>query len=185
MQMCRLTGVILQGWALVQVGQEETGLAQIQQGLSAWRRQGLGASLARYSAVLAEVYRDMGRAAPGLALVTEAQALIKQHEERVSASDLWRLQGELLLVRDGQSPAATDAKRRQGEAERCFQQALDLARRQQAKMLELRAAVSLSRLWQQQAKRQEAAQLLGGVYGWFTEGFASVDLEEAKTLLTK
>jgi predicted ATPase len=87
---------------------------------------------------------------------------------------LYRLRGELLLQRS-MAP--------QGEAEACFQQALDVARRQQAKSLELRAAMSLSRLWQQQGKQTEARELLAPVYGWFTEGFNTADLQEAKALL--
>ena len=69
------------------------------------------------------------------------------------------------------------------EAEACFQQALAVARRQQAKALELRAATSLARLWQHQSKQTEARQLLAPIYGWFTEGFATADLQEARTLL--
>ncbi len=74
-------------------------------------------------------------------------------------------------------------KQKVGEAEECFRKALDIARRQQAKSLELRAAMSLSRLWQHQRKQEEAHQLLAGIYGWFTEGFDTADLKEAKALL--
>ena len=91
-------------------------------------------------------------------------------------AELYRLKGELLLAA-GQSKATGQ------EAEACFQQALDIARRQQAKSLELRAAMSLSRLWQQQGKRAEARELLAPIYGWFTEGFDTADLQEAKALL--
>jgi class 3 adenylate cyclase/tetratricopeptide (TPR) repeat protein len=185
LQICRLTGMVLQGWALVQAGQEDAGIAQIQQGLTESRTQGIGFSLARYCALLAEVYRDVGRAVPGLALIAEAQALIKQHEDRICAAEVFRLRGELLLTQDGRRYPARPAKRSQVEVEKCFQQALDLARSQQAKMLELRAAVSLSRLWQQQGKRPEAQHLLAEVYHWFTEGFETADLQEAKTLLTE
>ena len=82
LQICRLTGMVLQGWAFVQAGQEEAGIAQIQQGLTECRTQGIGASLPRYCALLAEAYRDVGRTIPGLALIAEAQAFIKQHGER-------------------------------------------------------------------------------------------------------
>jgi predicted ATPase len=184
LQISRLTGIVLQGWALVQAGQEDAGIAQIQQGLTESRTQGMGASLARYCALLAEVYRDVGRPIPGLALIAEAQALIKQHAELTYAAEVFRLHGELLLTKDRRRHPARPAKRSQVEVEKCFQQALELARSQQAKMLELRAAVTLSRLWQLQGKRREAQQLLAGVYAWFTEGFATVDLQEAKTLLT-
>jgi predicted ATPase len=87
---------------------------------------------------------------------------------------LYRVKGELLLTRSAEHPA---------EAERCFRQALEIARRQEAKSQELRAAMSLSRLWQQQGKRAEARQLLAPIYGWFTEDFDTADLQEAKALL--
>jgi predicted ATPase len=89
-------------------------------------------------------------------------------------AELYRLKGELLLHYAEAQP---------GEAEACFQQALTVARRQQAKSLELRAAMSLTRLWQHQGKRTEAHQLLAEVHGWFTEGFETQDLQDAKTLL--
>ena len=113
----------------------------------------------------------MGQIIAGLATLTEAFS--QQHSERADAAELLRLQGELLLAQDGRHHPATEARRIPLEAEACFQQALDTARSQQAKMLELRAAVSLSRLWQQQGKRQEARQLLAEVYAWFTEGFGT------------
>jgi predicted ATPase len=100
--------------------------------------------------------------------------------ERGWEAEVYRLKGELLLrqaVGAGLKPAPTD------EAVVCFRQALDVARRQEAKALELRAAMSLARLWQYQGKRDEAHQLLAGVYAWFTEGFDTVDLQEAKALL--
>ena len=125
----------------------------------------------------------MGQITAGLATLTEAFS--QQHSERADAAELLRLQGELLLAQDGRHHPATEARHIPLKAEACFQQALDTARSQQAKMLELRAAVSLSRLWQQQGKRQEARQLLAEVYAWFTEGFGTRDLQEAKTLLTE
>jgi predicted ATPase len=94
--------------------------------------------------------------------------------ERIYAAELHRLKGELLLQQT--APEVS-------QAETCFQQALDIARWQQAKSCELRAAMSLSRLWQQQGKRQEAQALLAEVYNWFTEGFDTADLQEAKALL--
>jgi predicted ATPase len=107
-------------------------------------------------------------------VLAEAQTLVEQHEDRWWEAEISRLRGVLLLRQSG-TP--------QAEAEACFHQALDVARRQQAKSLELRAAMSLARLWQQQGKRAEAHALLAPVYGWFTEGFDTADLQEAKTLL--
>jgi predicted ATPase len=94
--------------------------------------------------------------------------------ERRWEAEVYRLKGELLLARSAEHDA---------EAETCFRQALAIARRQQAKSLELRAAMSLARLWQQQGKRGEAYDLLAPIYGWFTEGFDTADLQEAKALL--
>jgi class 3 adenylate cyclase/DNA-binding winged helix-turn-helix (wHTH) protein/tetratricopeptide (TPR) repeat protein len=183
LQICHLTGLMLQGWALVQAGQGEAGIVQIQQGLRECRTRSIGASLPRYYAILADAYRSVGQIAPGLAALREG--FRTQHGERACAAELLRLQGELLLAHAPTCHTPKEAGRIQVEAERCFQQALDTARRQQAKMLELRAAVSVGRWWQQQGKRQEAKQLLADVYAWFTEGFETVDLQEAKTLLVE
>ena len=123
----------------------------------------------------------MGQTAEGLAALAEASALVEQRGECFYAAELHRLKGELLLQSGGYQSGAVTL--RFAEAEACFQQALTLARRQEAKSLELRAAMSLSRLWQQQGKRDEARELLAPIYGWFTEGFDTADLQEAKTLL--
>ena len=127
--------------------------------------------------LLAEAYGKAGQAEEGLTALAEALALVNKTGEHCYEAELYRLKGELLL-----------AARRTGacaEAETCFHQALDVARRQQAKSLELRAAMSLARLWQRQGKRDEAHQLLAEVYGWFTEGFDTADLQEAKALLAE
>ena len=110
----------------------------------------------------------------GLYLLAEALAVVDTTGGRDYEAESHRLHGELLL----QQPAP-DAP----AAEACFQRALDVARRQQAKSLELRAATSLARLWQQQGKRAEARELLAPIYGWFTEGFDTADLQEAEVLL--
>src|SRR5262249_8607468 len=107
-------------------------------------------------------------------LLTEALAQVHKAGEAWTEAELHRLKGELLLSLSADNLA---------EAERCFHQALVIARRQHAKSLELRAAMSLSRLWQQRGKRAEARALLAPIYGWFTEGFDTADLQEAKTLL--
>jgi predicted ATPase len=100
--------------------------------------------------------------------------LVEQHEERWWEAEVCRLRGVLLLRQPGTPPS---------EAEAWLQRALDVARRQEAKALELRAAMSLSRLWQQQGKPAEARAQLAPIYGWFTEGFDTADLQEAKALL--
>ena len=116
----------------------------------------------------------MGQTAEGLEALAEALATLAKSGVRWWEAELHRLRGELLLQHAVAQPE---------EAEACFQQALAVARRQQAKSLELRAAMSLARLWQQQGKRAEAHALLAEVYGWFTEGFDTADLQEAKALL--
>jgi predicted ATPase len=124
---------------------------------------------------LAEVYGKAGRAEEGRGVVDEALADVERTGECVWEAELYQIKGELLV-----SSADNDA-----EAEAYFQHALATARRQQAKSLELRAAMSLARLWQRQDKRTEAHRLLTGIYGWFTEGFDTADLQEAKALLEK
>ena len=165
---------ILRGWALAAQGQGEAGVAQMREGLTAWGA--MGAELYRpYQLLqLAEVYGAVGQAEAGLHVLAEARAAVPHQEGRFFAAELLRLEGELLLV---------CAPAHHAEAETCFRQALDIAGHQQAKSLELRAATSLARLWQQQGKRAAAYDLLAPVYGWFTEGFDTADLQDAKTLL--
>jgi predicted ATPase len=124
--------------------------------------------------LLADVAAHLGHPADGLQALTEAHTLVEQQEERWWEAEVARLRGVVLLQQLGTS---------QVEAEAWLQRALDVARGQEAKSLELRAAMSLSRLWQQQGKRDEARELLAPVYGWFTEGFDTADLQEAKALL--
>jgi predicted ATPase len=124
-------------------------------------------------ALLAEVSAQVGQTAEGLEALAEALATVAQSAARWWEAELHRLRGELLLQHSVASPE---------KAETCFQQALDVARRQEAKSLELRAAMSLARLWQQQGKRDEARELLAPIYGWFTEGFDTADLQQAKAL---
>jgi predicted ATPase len=126
--------------------------------------------------VLADVCNHLGHTADGLQALAEAHILVEQHEERNWEAEACRLRGVLLLRQPG-TP--------QEEAEAWLQRALNVARRQKAKSLELRVAMSLSRLWQRQGKRTEARALLAPVYGWFTEGFDTPDLQEAKALLTE
>ena len=127
---------------------------------------------------LAEVYGADGQEGEGLRLVTQALDIVKTTGERWCEAKLHRLKGELILQSSEQSPDY-----RVKEAEACFHKALDVARRQSAKSLELRAATSLARLWQQQGKKTEARELLAPVYNWFTEGFDTADLKDAKMLL--
>jgi predicted ATPase len=167
-------GTILHGWALALQGQGETGLAQLRQGLAAQRATAAALAVPYLCTVLADVCAHLGHTEEGLQALAEAHTLIEQHEERWYEAEIYRLRG-VLLLRQPETPPA--------EAETWLQRALDVARRQQAKSLELRAAMSLSRLWQQRGKRHEARELLAPIYGWFTEGFDTADLQEAKALL--
>jgi TOMM system kinase/cyclase fusion protein len=167
-------GTTMRGWAQVAQSQEEEGLAQMRHGLTALRATGASLRLPYYLALLAEAYGRTGQAAEGLTLLAEALAQAHKAEEAWTEPELHQLKGELLLSLSADN---------QAEAEGCLHQALAVARRQQAKALELRAAMSLSRLWQQQGKRTEACQLLAEIYGWFTEGFDTADLREARALL--
>jgi predicted ATPase len=119
------------------------------------------------------VSAQAGQTAAGLEALDEALATLPKSGARWWEAELYRLRGALLQHSVAQA----------GEAEACFQRALAVARRQQAKSLELRAAMSLARLWQQQGKRAEAHALLAPIYGWFTEGFDTADLQDAKALL--
>jgi predicted ATPase len=162
------------GWALVHQGQGKEGIAQMYQSMQAFRTT--GAELARpyFLALLAEAHGALGQPEAGLRVLAEALRLTDTPRVRWYESEMYRLKGALLL----QENAA-----HQVEAESCFQHALDIVRNQQAKSFELRTATSLARLWQQQGKRQEARQVLGDVYDWFTEGFDTADLQDAKALL--
>ena len=152
------------------------GIAQLRQGFAGWRATGAGVVSPWWLALLAEACGKVGQLDEGLRALEEALTAVQHNEEHNYEAEVYRLKGELLL----QQSAA-----QQGEAEEHFQQALTVARRQQAKSWELRAAMSLSHLWQRQGKRAEARQLLAPIYGWFTEGFDTADLREAKALLAE
>ena len=187
-------GTILRSWALVERGQGDERLLQIRQGLSAF--QAIGAELGRtaFLALLAESYGKRGQTEAGLRVLAEALAVADKSGERLYEAEIHRLKGELTLhlkapgwrpetgaAAPGPKPPL--AKTVVQEAERHFLKAIAVAREQQARSWELRAAISLSRLWRRQRKIAEAHALLSAVYGWFTEGFDTPDLKEAKTLL--
>jgi predicted ATPase len=171
----RARGSLLRGRALASQGQAQEGIEQIHQGVIALRATGAEAGRPYWLALLAEAHGMMGQPEAGLAALAEALTHVDTTGERLNESELYRLQGELILLQ--QSPD------NHTEAETCFHHALEIARAQEAKSLELRAATSLARLWQQQSKRQEAYDLLAPVYEWFTEGFDTLDLKDAKALL--
>ena len=167
-------GTMLRGRALAEQGHAEESIAHIQQGLAAWRATGARASTAYYLALLSEAYGTLHQPEAGLAVLAEACSFVAATEERFWEGEIYRLKGVLLLQH-----TMLD----EPQAEVCFQQALAITRHQQAKSLELRAAMSLSRLWQQQSKRTAARDLLAPIYSWFTEGFDTADLQDARALL--
>ncbi len=173
-------GTLLRGWALAEQGQREEGIAQIRQGLAAWRATGAEIQRPYNLALQAEAHENAEQTEEGLTVLAEALALVDKTGERLYEAELYRLKGELTLK---QSRVQSLASSVQKEGEECFLKAIDIAQRQQAKSWELRAVMSLSRLWQQQGKKNEARQMLAEIYGWFTEGFDTADLKEARTLL--
>jgi predicted ATPase len=169
-------GTILRGWALTMQGEGAEGVAQMRQGLVAYQTTGAELQRPYFLSLLAEAYQKGGQPEEGLQVLAEALAIAEKTGGRSWDAELNRRKGELLLIEQSK-------KHKVDEAVECFQNALNIARRQQAKSFELRAAMSLSRLWQQQGKKVEAHQLLSDIYGWFTEGFDTADLKEAKVLL--
>jgi predicted ATPase len=155
-------------------GQGKVGITQISQGLAAVGAMGQRRSRPLCLVLLAEVAGHVGQITEGLRLLAEALTAFEANGRGDMLAEAYRLQGDLLLRQ-----AVLDA----AQAEASFQQALTIAHHQQAKSLELRAAMSLSLLWQQQGKREEAHDLLAPIYGWFIEGFDTADLQEAKVLL--
>lgn len=159
---------------MTEAAPDTEGITQIRQGLSTMRATGTELGRPHFLALLADAYGNVGQPEQGLPVIAEALEMAEKNGECYYQAELYRLQGELLLAR---SPSY------QAEAIACFSQALYTARQQQARSWELRAALSLSRLWQAQDKRDEARQVLAEVYAWFTEGFETADLQEAGSVL--
>ena len=165
------------GWVLFENGQHQEGIAQFSRGLDLYQSTGMALHQPEFLALFAKMCGEAGQPEKAARLLDRAREVMHQTDERYYEAELYRLEGELLLAQD---PSGAP------EAENSFHQAIDIARRQSAKMCELRATVSLCRLWLAQegaGKRQEAHEMLSAVYGWFTEGFDTPDLQEAKALL--
>ena len=204
-------GRIELGWALTKQGKGEEGIEHLREGCNAWRTTGNGTFFLGW---LAEAYGDLGQPTEGLAELAEGLARAKKTGERFYEAELYRLKGELTLQQfKVQGSKSQTVQSPEVEAEECFLRAIEIAQKQQAKSLELRATASLARLWQQQALRQsakseertagnaeeisrntnhatrvklaEAHKLLSEVYHWFTEGFDTKDLREAKALIAE
>lgn len=205
-------GVLHRGGALVERGEIEEGIAQMRQGLADLQVSGADLGVPAWSVILAAALACLGRIDEGLHILDEAEARIARDRGRFYEAELYRLKGELTLQQESQgakgkrqkakvqksaqssvlscqnsdaNPQPLTPSPQEEAAEKCFLRAIEIARRQDAKLFELRAAMSLSRLWQDQGKRADAHRILAEVSGWFTEGFESVDLKEARELLAE
>jgi len=178
-QLFLAAGVLARGAALIQSGQAEAGIAQLSKVLDSSRASGARLLLPAFLAALACGYGIARQVDKGFATLAEATALVESTGERDHEAELNRLKGELTLKR----PEADSNSKVQEEAETCFRQALKVARLQSAKSWELRATISLARLLAKQGRRDEARTMLAQIYGWFTEGFDTADLKDAKALL--
>jgi tetratricopeptide (TPR) repeat protein len=167
-------GQVHHGWAVAELGQLEQGVAEMEAGIAGFHRSGGVPRLQYAIALLAQGYDRIGRKEEALGMLNEALAQIERTGEKVDQAEMLRIKGEMLLMRDSEAIP---------EAERCFRAALEVARAQEARWWELRTTVSLARLLAKHARRDEARAMLAEIYGWFTEGFDTADLKDAKALL--
>jgi predicted ATPase len=165
---------LVRGWALAELDRPEDGVADMHHGFDEWRATGTGLMLPIFYAMLAEGYARWNKIEEGLRFLDDAFDRVRSNGERVWEPELHRLKGVLLLSQSDKSEI---------EAEARFRKAIEVARDQSAKSFELRVATSLARLWRGQGKINDARDLLVPVYEWFTEGFDTPDLIEAKELL--
>jgi predicted ATPase len=172
----------LWGGTLAEQGDIEKGITQMQENLAACRAMKVDLHVPYFLILLAKAYGQVGQAKAGLDVLAEALELVEKSDGHLWEAELYRLKGELLLKAEGGTPKIRGQVMKD-EAEACFWQAIEVARRQGGKSLELRAVMSLSRLWQSEGKKEEARRMLAEIYGWFTEGFDTLDLQEARTLL--
>ena len=170
--MFQVLGTVVRGWCAASLGQPEEGITQLQQCVKLWRSFGAEVGVTLFLTFLADAYGKAGQPEEGLKQIAEAARSLELRNERVYEAEMHRIRGELFRSMQKASPA-----------EASFRKGLAVARRQSAKLFELRTAMSMARLWRDQGKRDEARELLAPVYGWFTEGFDTRDLKEAKALL--
>jgi predicted ATPase/class 3 adenylate cyclase len=183
-------GLVLHAWALAAGGDAAEALPLLEQGTSTLASAGQELAATYVLALASEIHTAAGHAAQVLALITGALALGEKNSERFYESELHRLQGEFLIAdcgmrnaESGEENPQSEIRDPQSEAEACFRRAIEIARSQQAKSFELRAATSLAQLLRRQGRAAEARDLLAPIYAWFTEGFETRDLKEAKLLL--
>jgi predicted ATPase len=175
-------GPIVRGWALAKEGRGIEGLAQVRQGIAEWRVTGFELEWPHFLALLAEVHETVDQPREGLKVLAEARAAADKTGEGFWDAEMYRLHGELSLQVAATETGSTEEERKI-PPEDSFLKAIEIARRQQAKSFELRAVMSLSRLWKRHGKKDEARQMLATIYAWFTEGHDTPDLREAKALL--
>ena len=168
-----VNGSLVRGIAWTQSGFEDIGIQALIQGLSDYQSMGSEVSRAYHLASLAYAQVSAGQAKQALSILEQALAHVDKSGERFGEADIYRIKGDLLLLSD---PG-------EGKAEDCYHRSLGIAKQQNAKSWELRTSMRLSHLWQKQGRIQEAKELLAGIYGWFTEGFDTPDLVDAKALL--
>jgi predicted ATPase len=186
---------ITRGWALAEQGRHIEGIEQMRQGLTAYEATGAKLLRPHLLALLAEALGKAGRSEEGLIVLAEALVVSQQSGNRFYDAELYRLNGGLLLMQAAGrhvSPAATDDEvgveaqpTMVMQAEHCLNEAISIAQKQRAKSWELRAVLSLARLYQKQGRKDEARRMLEETYGWFTEGFDTADLKEAKEMLDR
>jgi len=164
------------GWAVAQQGDVSAGIADIKEAMDRRRAFGMGAVWPWFLALLADAYGALGQVEEGLRALEEALEWVQRNDERLYVAEVHRIKGELLLRQATPDPV---------EAEHCFEQALAVARDQHAKSWELRAATSMARIWLQDGRIDDARALLSPIYDWFTEGFDTADLQDAKALLNQ
>jgi predicted ATPase len=171
---------LARGWALAEQGQVEEGIAQMRHALGLMHTVGFYLSGPQHLVLPAEAYGRVGQANEGFGMLEEALATALRTGERWYEAELYRLKGELMLQQSGSGVPRPEWE---AEAEACFLRAVDIAHSQEARLFELRAAMSLARLQQRQGKKGQAFPQLAEVYSWFTEGFDTKDLQEARELL--
>ena len=178
------TAMVTRGWALIKQGQAEEAIEQISQGLDAYQATGTELLRAHFLGLLAEALGKARRTEEGLRVLEEAIAMVHRNSERYYLAELYRLKGELLLQQTS-TRAVSSRRSTVSAAENCFNQAIEIAQQQETKSLELRAAMSLAQLYQNQDRQQEAHDALAPVYESFTEGFDTTDLREARALIAE